>query len=62
MRRQNEEDPSASGRDGDSSSGGVRSTTELMSTDAGRLVYLAVGGPRFGGFYLLGEINHKFTS
>lgn len=52
----------ASGSNSDSSSDGVRSMTEFMSTDAGRLVYLAVGGPRFGGFCLLSEINHKFTS
>lgn len=59
MRRQNKEGPMCKQKEERNALNGVRSMTELMSADAGRLVCLAEGRPRFGGFYFLSEISHR---
>ena len=59
MRRQNKEDPMCKQKEEHNPFNRVRSTSELMSADAGRLVCLAAGRPTFGGFGFLSEINHR---
>lgn len=59
MRRQNKEGPMCKQKEEGDPFSRVRSMAELMSADAGRLVCLAAGRPRFGGFDFLSEINHR---